>query len=168
MIYTFVQYTLDKNNKGDHCNKCLDLVGDDDWVLFIDSDMIFTTNNWLKQCYQAIEENPEVKMFSGVTNRTGCNLQKAEVDESTDDLAYHFKKGEEIYKSKSGVKLFDPNSFWRVSAFMLLIEKRAWEKAGKFRNGHQGTDNDIHQKFINHHIPVGIITNLYVYHRRIR
>lgn len=163
MIYTFIPYALNKDNFGNSCNDYFKLLGDDDWGAYLTYDQMFLTPHWLQQLYTAIENNPEVGMFTCYTNRIGSAFQKIGADENNHSVRYHREFAEKIRKDKGdAVKILPPEP--PISGHFVLLKKSIWQEVGGFSNGFLSVDNDMHRKVVRKGYKVGLIEGLYVYH----
>lgn len=165
MIYTYIPYApkSKKLDLGWAYNNFMNLVNDDDWVLFLDHDVFFTTMNWFSQIEDIIEKYPEYGVFTCLTNRIGEPTQKLKgVDTENHDVKYHRKLGKEIQENKYDDVIEFPNRV--LSGFFILIKKETWKKIGGFKPGFLGVDNRLHQDCNVNNIKVGLMNGVYVYH----
>lgn len=163
MIFSFIPYALDKKNYGHACNQCMELIGEDDWAILINYDVMFTTDYWLQQCYDAIDKNPEIGLFTCYTNRMGNPVQKLDNAPGGHDIQKHREFGEKMRKEYgTNVRRWDDTKH-KMGGMFMLINKKAWQEAGKFKNGFEFVDHNMFDKFPT---PIGIIEGLYVYHWR--
>ncbi len=51
-----------------------------------------------------------------------------------------------------------------ISGVVMIIKKSVWKKAGGFKKGFLGVDNDFHQRVVRTGGKVGVCRGLYVYH----
>ena len=51
-----------------------------------------------------------------------------------------------------------------ISGVVMLIKKSVWRKAGGFKSGFLGIDNDFHQRVVKLGDKVGVMRGIYVYH----
>jgi len=166
MIYTHIPYCPKDRGKdiGFSYNNFMKLLGEDDWACFLDHDAMFTTKDWYHQLQDIIDTNPEVGLFSAMTNRIGNMPQKLiGINSENHDIKYHREIGKKLQQMYySSLQLEHGN--WRISGVVILISKQIWKTVGGFKSGFLSVDNDIHNKCIEHNIPVGIMNGVYVYH----
>ena len=163
MIYTHIPYSINRNY-GKALNDFLSLINDDDWVVIMDYDAMFTHNHWFNVVTEAIKEGDA--LITCPTNRTGQSAQLAPgVDRDNHDMKYHYAKGKEFYeKYGNEVRPFTCDGL--MSGYVMIFPKRL---IGRVTEGTQlGIDNEIHQKAKNKGAPVKILPGVYVYHAYFR
>lgn len=108
----------------------------EDWVLFIDHDILLLNPFWYYICEDAIKQvGHQAGFITCKTNRIGCHWQRQEgIEMSNNDIEYHIKKSKEIYNLNKG-KIFEPDNHGAFSGFFILTHKQAWKDAGKFNSG---------------------------------
>jgi len=137
----------------------------DDWVLFLDSDILLLRPQWYEMCLDAIEQvGHKAGWISGVTNRTWCDDQKFTPQSAHDDIRGHIKYSNELYR-QYGSQLIKPQSDKPMSGFFILTHKEAWEKVNGFtENVFMGVDNDYHKRLVSAGYELYIMPGLYMYH----
>ena len=164
MIYNFIAYAPgDKENLGKTYNQYMELVGEDGWACFLDHDAMFTTEDWYKQVEQIIEKNPEFSLLTASTNRIGNPGQRVAGIDKTHDILYHRKIGLRL-QLQCCQEVQDVTSGHCISGVVMIVSKKAWKKAGGFKDGFLGVDNDFHQRVAKSGGKVGVAKGLYVYH----
>ena len=163
-VHHYIPWDSNKNI-GVSYNKILNLVDDDDWVCFLDGDAVHTSSFFGKRIEDVIVNNSNFSMFTCVTNRIGCPYQIAQgVNQLTDDQRYHRDFGENTWNDHKTIVL-DITNLQLLSGVLILINKKAWQKVGGFKEtGMLGVDNDIHVKFKNAGLRVGLMKGIYVQH----
>ena len=163
-VHHYIPWDSNKNI-GVSYNKILNLVDDDDWVCFLDGDAVHTSSFFGKRIEDVIVNNSNFSMFTCVTNRIGCPYQIAQgVNQLTDDQRYHRDFGENTWNAHKTIVL-DITNLQLLSGVLILINKKAWQKVGGFKEtGMLGVDNDIHVKFKNAGLRVGLMKGIYVQH----
>jgi len=167
-IHNFIAYTTseEEKNLGKAYNRYMGLLpNDNDWACFLDHDAMFTTSDWYHQLYEIIDANPEYSCFTAVTNRIGNPDQKfAGIDQNNHDIVYHReigKKAQEQFRTE--VK--DITKRQLLSGVMILVQKSAWKKAGKFsEKGFLGIDNYFDKALREKEMKTGITKGVYLYH----
>lgn len=165
MIHTYIPFApKDKKlNLGWVYNNFMNLVGDDDWVLFLDHDAYFTTKTWYPQIEEIIEKNPEYGVFSSMSNRVGNPVQRVGgVDTNNHDIKYHREIGKNLQQKGAHNVINFPNDI--LSGILILISKKTWKSVGGFKEGFLGVDNTLHRDCLRNNIKVGLMTNFYIYH----
>jgi len=164
MIYNFVAYAQgNKENLGATYNKYMELIGDDDWACFLDHDAMFTTEDWFRQLGNIIAENPTYGLLTACTNRIGNPEQKIASLTDTHDIMYHRQIGKQL-QQQCGNEIKDVTDTHCISGVVMIVSKATWKKAGGFKNGFLGVDNDFHQRVKKAGIKIGVAKGLYVYH----
>lgn len=174
MIYTFVPYCPPDVGEGRDLgyayNRCMGLIGADDWALFLDHDAMFLTPDWYPQVCGVVERHPDAGLFTAVTNRVGNPAQVVRHPALIDshDVVKHrelARRRREAYRHRT---LDVTRSRAYVSGVVLLLSKRAWE-AVRARNGtgfERGfyVDNALHRDVAAAGFGVRIMEGVYVYH----
>ena len=150
---------------GDAYNRIMDRADKDDWVLLLDHDVGLVNPQWYAACRRAVEANPKAGLFTCRTNRIRCAKQLDEDAPEGDDWISHEHHAFARSKARKG-EYTDPGRSL-ISGFFMLTSKAAWEKAGGFRKGFLGVDNDYHQRVTRAGFDVRVIEELYCYHRKV-
>jgi len=163
-IYHSIPWNSNKNI-GQSYNDMMNLVDDNDWVCFIDGDSVHTTHYFGIRIEQVIDNNPNYSLFTCLTNRIACKYQLApNVDWKNDSQSYHRQIGENLW-SKNTTSVVDITTNTPLSGVMILIKKLAWSRVGGFKQEKMlSVDNDIHTKFKNAGLKVGLMTGIYLQH----
>lgn len=167
MIHTYIPYAPKDHelDLGWAYNNFMEMVADDDWVLFLDHDATFTTKYWYHQVTDIIKNNPEYGAFTCVTNRIGdSSFQKVEgVDQNNHDIKYHRQIGKYLHETHYDQTILYPTPY-HLSGVIILVSKETWKEIGGFTYGFLGVDNVFHKRCREFGIPVGLCQGLYVYH----
>ena len=164
-VYYSTPYNSNKNI-GVYYNDTMNLLpNDDDYMVFVDGDTIFTTPDFGSLIEEVIKLNPTVDMFTCYTNRVGCKWQvHPNVDGSNNDMKYHMDFGKQL-KLDNGTQVTDVTNNSPFSGMLFIIKKSAWDKiGGAKKTGMLGVDNDIHMNIRKHGMKLYRIDGLYVYH----
>lgn len=167
-IYNFIAYTIpeEEKNLGRAYNRYMELLpNDNDWVCFLDHDAMFTTSDWYHQLYEVIDANPGYSCFTAIANRIGNPDQRfAGIDQDNHDIVYHREVGKKAQvQFRTEVK--DITDKQLLSGVMILIQKSAWEKAGKFlEDGFLGIDNYFDKALREGGMKSGVAKGIYLYH----
>lgn len=106
-----------------------------DWVIFIDHDVLIMNPHWYEICVNAIEQcGHSVGWFTCFTNRIGCRFQKApRINKKTDDIKYHRDYAKKLYNENKGkIKDLTHARGGRFSGMFILTHKKAWADCGGF------------------------------------
>ena len=136
-----------------------------DYVIFLDHDAMFTTRDWYHQICTIIDENPEVGLFSAMTNRIGNKQQLAAYPGH--NYLEHRVVGKNL-ADEHGTEVVDliyrRTKGWRMMSGVLMVVKReAWEKV-KFTDGFLGVDNNFHRDMLEAGYPCKLMRGVYLYH----
>ncbi len=162
-IYTHIVYDLDKDLGRAYNEFMKQLPNDSDWACFLDHDAMFTTHDWFAKLHLVIESNPQYKCFTAMTNRIGNSEQIVKGYEHNHDIAVHRVVGAEQWQEHN-TNVKDATNAHAISGVVMLIQKLAWKKAGGFKHGFLGVDNDFHVRLTKTGFKTGIMRGVYVYH----
>jgi GT2 family glycosyltransferase len=164
-IYAFIPYSLEKN-LGSAYNSCMAVIGEDDWGLLLDDDIMFCTRNWYKIMHSAIIKYPHIGLFVCFTNRIGAKFQRLpNVDYESNDMAYHMKIGKTVEKVNKDILTRLKSG--HIGGFAMLISKKTWDKIGGAKEtGLKKIDWDILDKCRKQEILVARFNEIYAYHWR--
>ena len=166
MIHTYIPFSPSdkKLNLGWVYNNFMEIVGEEDWVLFLDHDATFTTKYWYNQLEDIIKKNTDYGLFSSFMNRVGQPFQIPNgIDRNNHDMRYHRNVGKELQNINYDNVIQFPNNT-PLSGVVILISKKTWKDIGGFKEGFLGVDNTLHRDCINNNIKVGLMLGFYVYH----
>ena len=175
-------------NLGKAYNNFMSLVKDDDWVLFLDHDILILRPNWYELCINTIktlrDNNRNPGWITGVTNSIGCLSQLASNAPTSMDLEEHIVYSNKLYKQYKDT-IVEQKKLVRFSGMFILTSKKAWQSIGGFEeeekqitheigkykvtfhcNKFLGVDNDYHLKLTKAGYESFILPGLYMYHIR--
>jgi GT2 family glycosyltransferase len=161
MIVTCVPYRPDAN-LGRAYNDFMDLLGLDDWAVFLDHDATPTTGKWFAQIAEAIAFRPDAGAFVAMSNRIASSWQRCG-DPSSNDIAAHRRFGAERAKVRSLLDVTETKGFGGV---MFAVPRRLWAAIGTFADGLGCVDHSWHFACQRAGRRVYLIEGLYVYHWR--
>jgi len=162
-LFTFIAYNTE-GNLGKAYNECVELLDDDDWFFFLDHDATFVQRDWYKKVKEIIEKYPQYDLFTTPMNRCGSPYQLIQgVDKNNHDIRYHREIGKVLFNIE-GEEVVDITKSSLLSGVTIIGQKKGWDKIGGAKDGFLGVDNDIHAKYRDHGMRVGLIRSLYVYH----
>jgi len=163
MIHYIIPWNTGKN-VGAAYNTSMHLVGESDFVCFLDADACFTTSFFGKQLEDIVRKYPESGFFTCYTNRVGCPWQLYG-DPKTNDMKYHREVGLQLFNNyyDSVTQIQDPVN--AMSGVLILISKKVWRDIGGFReNGMLGIDNEFYFKALSQNQIMYRMNGVYVYH----
>ena len=162
-LHTMMPYALDRN-LGRAYNEAMALVGEQDWVAFIDHDAMHTTRDWYRLIVEAIAFQPAAGAFVAVTNRIDASWQRApEADRDNHDIGYHTAIGLERLTRRTLLDITETKGFGGVC---FATSKAAWRDAGGFADGLLCVDHSLHFGLQRAGRRIYLLENLYCYHRR--
>lgn len=171
MIYTFIPYAHinEHKNLGKVYNRYMELIEDEDWALFLDSDAMFTTPDYHSQIESIVNEidskQLKIGLLTSLTNRVGNVEQiifpKNSSEAYNHNISFHRKIGKEIQEKDRYMlkECKDP-----ISGVVLLISKKAWKCTEGFIDGFLGVDNQIDYAIRRVGYKTCIMCGVYVYH----
>ena len=143
----------------------------EDWVIFIDHDVLLVNPFWHSICISAIKKvGNDAGWITCYTNRIGCIQQRISgVNEKSDDIKYHRNFAKQVYEKNKGKIVDITDSKYVLSGFFILTNKKVWEKSGKFKEeGFFTVDNAYHRSVVSAGFRLYLMTDLYVYHSYFR
>ncbi len=166
MIYAFVPYSPEGNLAVAY-EKCMRLIRDEDWALFLDYDVMFTRRDWYVLFNKAIKKHPEVGIFTCYTNRIRTPFQKVpKIDRNNHNMVYHMKFGKELYEKYGDSTTLFPKGE-QLGGFVMLIRKSVWNRIKPLKEkGIEFVDIEIGNKCHSLGIKIARLDGLYVYHWR--
>jgi len=164
-IQLIIPWGNNNKNLGKTYNRLMQYV--EDWVCFLDHDILQLNPNWYHMCLNAIDRvGHKAGWITGVTNAIACAQQlclDAPKSHRIDEHILYARRRYEIFGEK--LILFDPMTRPPFSGFMILTHRKAWEISGGFPpNGFLGVDNGYHQRLLNNEFNTYIMPGLYMYH----
>jgi len=164
MIYHFNTIFSGKSI-GTYYNQCCRIVPAGEWICFWDADVMtfHTFAHWNKFLEQAIRENPEIGLFSCVTNRIGTHKQRIGIAQDVNPSMLHHRLIAEQWLKQFGTKVRTDTK--TVSGLMMLFSKDTWEAVGGFaEDGMIAVDTRFSKAVYELGQKVGILEGLYVMH----
>lgn len=161
MIYYFTPFALNKD-LGTAYNHYMSLLPhDNDYACFVDADVMWLTDDFGKQISDILKANPDVGMFTCLTNRVGNKQQcHNKIISSNPNLNYH----REIALSLQKEKYDQVKELKRIiSGHVMIIQKKIWF-SNKFQPGMLGVDNKISRLLIDKGYKVLLMEGVYVMH----
>lgn len=161
MIYYFTPYF--DSNLGLAYNHYCDLVpGDDDWITFIDGDVMTLLMNWGDVWQKIINNNPNAGIISAITNRINPVYQKVSNMEQEKDISIHRNLAQKRFDTyQYNVTEIDESN---ISGFFFAFKKSTWKKVGGFDNGILSVDWKFSNKVKKIQLPLLVAEGFYVLH----
>jgi len=163
-IQIIVPWGKDKN-LGRTYNRLMKTV--DDWVCFLDHDVLMLNPNWYHMCRSAVKKvGHRAGWITGVTNAIANPYQLRTGAPKEPDILKHMHFAKKLY-NKHGEKLellSNDVCPHLLSGLMILTHKGAWEATGGFMDGFLGVDNEYHKLLIKNNYKVYVMPGLYMYH----
>lgn len=143
MKYYFTPYIA--GNLGQAYNHYCSLVpNDDDWITFMDGDIMQLHLNWGEIWENILDQNPDAGIISCLTNRIGCDAQKSAGLFYCSDITKHKHRAKELYRDhKYELRPIVENC---MSGFFFSFKKSTWKSVGGFCNGILHVDVDFYKK----------------------
>lgn len=160
MIHTFVPFDLDRNLGGAY-NSCMELIGENDWAVFLDHDAMFTTREWFRQITEAVAFQPDA-MFVGMCNRIAAPWQQIGPKDNH-DIAVHRAFGKERLKERTLLNITFTKG---AGGVVQVVSKRGWRNAGGYLPGMFCVDHMMQFGHRKAGREVWMIDGLYLYHWR--
>lgn len=139
----------------------------EDWVLFLDQDLLLLNPMWYMMCLQAIRQyGNDCGWFTCWTNRLARDEQRRDDAPQSNDIEEHREFSRKLW-TEYGNQVTDitimppPNA---ASGFFMLTNKVVWQTVGGFKEGFLSVDNDYHYKMLRHKYKVLRMDGLYIYH----
>lgn len=151
-------------NLGAAYNRLMDNV--EDWVCFLDHDVLMLNPNWYHMCLNAIARvGDRAGWITGVTNAIANPYQLQSGAPKSDKILNHMEYAKQLY-DKYGEKLVlvdsQPPHFF--SGFMILTHKKVWQDVAGFIDGFLGVDNEYHKALLRCGYQAYVMPGLYMYH----
>ena len=136
-----------KGNLGQAYNHYCDLVpSDDDWITFVDGDIMQLHTNWGDIWHKIIEQNNDAGIISCLTNR----VSKDNVDQlchdmyNETDILKHKLYATKIFNEKKYSVEKMKGSF--LSGFFFAFKKSTWKQVNKFNDGILHVDTTFYNR----------------------
>jgi len=152
-------------NLGGAYNRLMQSV--DDWVCFLDHDILQLNPNWYHMCLKAIDSvGHTAGWITGVTNAIACPNQYCPDAPKSNDILEHMRYAKQRYRQFNDNLFFmDPATMGLpFSGFMILTHKKAWQASGGFTDGFLGVDNIYFNNITKKGYKAYVMPGLYMYH----
>lgn len=145
MIYYFTPFI--EKNLGQAYNHYCELVpNDNDWITFVDGDVMQLHLGWGNIWSKILEQNDDAGLITCVTNRASINNSDQVIHEMYNEIniTNHKIFAHKLFqKNKYSVKEMT-NRF--LSGFFFSFKKSTWKKVNGFNNGILHVDSDFYHK----------------------
>lgn len=157
-------FRLDKR-LGKAYNDCFKDVGDDDWIVFTDYDVLFLTPETIPNIYKYIEKNIDAGILTCYTNRIGKASSKKQcykkIISDNNSISHHIKIA----------RKFESNLYkatriqYPISGFLMCVSKKTWNNI-KFSEKRLalGVDTDFSHKVNASGLEILRMDGIYVWH----
>jgi GT2 family glycosyltransferase len=166
-IYYCAPFSLERNLGREYNEYVKKLTQhEDDWVFFLDGDVLFLDSNWGNHVNDLIQKYPNTGIFTCYTNRVG-NIQQCYNGIRSDDpdILNHYQIAQKLKQEK----------YWNVkkhnnrviSGYMFGFSRRTWEEVGGFsenKNEILKVDNRFSKKVLQLGKDILVMEGLYVFH----
>lgn len=145
MIYYFTPYL--KNNLGQAYNHYCDMVpNDDDWITFMDGDIMQLHLDWSTKWETILELNSDAGIVTCMTNRA-AKSNTDQVDHSMyneTDIRKHKTHANYLYEKYGYSTKHMSIDF--MSGFFFSFKKELWKNIGGFTNGILDVDKSFYNR----------------------
>lgn len=168
MVWFFTPYSFNKK-LAEAYDKYASLIDDpEDWICFMDGDMLFFQSEFGNMVQNAIEQQPNAGMFTCYTNRISTQDQLySDKNFRIDSISFHYELSKQIQLSNCN-KLEKIGN--KVAGFFFVIKKDTWNKVRDAvlsvnkSNKLLGVDYTISEAVAKLSMPIYRINELYVLH----
>lgn len=163
MIHVRIPYRQDKN-LGKAYNDEFDLCPEEDWLCFIDHDVLFLTPDAINIMEEYVKLYPDTGLFCCRTNRIHPLAQYQLVDPSPSLNTNVEHWMERAYNQKRLIPKFTEVQH-EVSGFLMLISKKTWRDIKFIESGRAlGVDNDYCWRLLDAGKSIRCMEGLLVWH----
>ena len=137
-----------------------------DWVCFLDHDVLILNPAWYDMCCDAINQlGHKAAFITAKCNGIAQGLQLCQEAPQGHDILCHMRYAKQLAQ-KYGSKpvLIEKKTGNQLSGFFFITHKEAWKKVGGFCHGFLGVDNDYHGRIEHHGYDAYVMPGLYMYH----
>jgi len=162
-LFFFAPYSIEKH-LGKAYNTYMEMVpSDDDWVCFIDRDVLFLTPDYGHQIREIIIQNIEAGLITCLTNRIGCKIQLYQQIMSEDsNILTHRKLAQELQQNYRHTV---ENIQGPISGFLMVIRKKVWKDIRFNENKNLlGVDREFSRRLAGKGYSILLMRGVYVFH----
>jgi UDP-galactopyranose mutase len=162
-LYFFAPYSMN-GNLGWAYNSYMKLVPrDDDWVCFVDRDVMFMTPDYGSQIAEIVAQHPDTGLLTALTNRIGnrSQLHGGEISDDPNIVNHRDIAADLQRRCRYEVQRIEAP----VSGFLMVVRKRVW-KAVKFSENLKllHADWDFSRRLVAKGYSIGLMKGVYVFH----
>lgn len=150
-------------NLGRAYNEAMELLGEEDWVVFLDHDAIWTTRRWNAQIREAIAAVPDAGIFTAVQSRGWQDWQRAPELDDCFDMRKVRRSGTARLAKRT---LLDVTAASGIAGVVMAFSKKTWREVGGFVDGMYCVDHGFHFACARAGKRVYVIEGLLVFHWR--
>jgi len=163
MIHVKIPFSEDKN-LGKAYNQAFGGVGENDWVCFMDHDVLLLTYDAINLMYEYTRNYPEAGIFTCYTNRihplSTDQLLNGHISDNT-NVEYHVQLA--YNQKRFGVMVSEIKHV--ISGFLMLISKKTWNEIKFSESGKcLGVDNDFSGNVLERGKKIYRMESVYVWH----
>ena len=163
MIHIKIPFAEDMN-LGRAYNQAFEGVAENDWVGFLDHDVLLLTPDAINLMYEYTRNYPEAGIFTCYTNRIHPlsidQLLNGQLSENT-SIDYHMQLA--YNQKRFGLMVHEINH--TISGFLMLVSKRTWNEIKFSESGKcLGVDNDYSAKVLDRGKKIYRMESVYVWH----
>ena len=162
MIYYFTPYQY-KNIGAAYNLYCSLVPSDDDWITFVDGDVMQLHLDWGEIWNKILSENEDAGIVTCMTNRISKSndFQLSKIMFNNRDIKEHKQYANRLFE-KFGYQTKEVKSSY-MSGFYFSFKKSTWRLVKGFSNGMLHVDKDFFLK-VNKLKPVKLALGFYVLH----
>jgi len=158
-------YCADKQLAKEY-NRIVDKYDDDEWLCFVDADVMFLTSNFGQHIQAIIDAHSrDFTAFTCMTNRVG-QLKQCHAREMSNnfDVLHHVKIAEKKQR-ESGLGVVEMKPFYLLSGLLICAKVSTFKRVPFKGAGMLGVDNRWHKDLYTKGGRLGLMLGVYVFHR---
>lgn len=162
-LHVCTPYRTDRN-LGLAYNEVMQSLGDDDWAILTDYDILFLLPDTIKHLHEYPARYPDAAVFTCFANRSHVN-SKAQllggiVSDNT-DIRYHIEKAK--YQTKFLYEATEINT--HISGFLMMVSKKTWNEVPFVEDMKcLGVDTLFSKKLLERNKKIYRMDGIYVFH----
>ena len=150
-------------NLGRCYNEYVEMLDDNDFIVFLDHDALFCDSSWLEIIEEVIDKyGHEDALFTCRTNRIGNPYQRLNILGENHHLSHHKALAKFIQKNTVEM-VTEITTLPSSSGVLMMLSKKTWEKY-QFSDGFLKVDNKMHIALRENGGRVFFMNKLYLYH----
>lgn len=172
MIWYFSPFSLEKRLFQAYDQYAELVKNENDWICFLDGDVLFLIPEWGKLLQQYVDKYPEFGLLTSYASRAGYPSAMPKIgDPGNGDILFHKEIADKLYnkhKIDLAIKPYNRN----VSGHLMLIKKSTWSsirevvkrKVSERSKKILGVDTMISQAILETGLNIGLMRGVYVLH----